>query len=314
MRAPRTTLSGMFRFVLALALCSLAACDRSIDTRDDRVVGTWRHVVVTRDDPSTFDLTDLVEAASTNRDLPPDLLKRARDAAEAGPLGTVESFSSDGTWTTRTAGVVRSGRWSSRSLPNENVGVVVVDLARPDDEILRRFVAPDANLLVETDGFHPNAVLVRSSEANVRGTTPAKTIDGVLERLTAAPAPATSAPKPMTKARLVRDRNGILKGMESYRRIAPETPYTTTHIEACDRILSNYMAHVFALDAKSGDEAFLTLLRSTVFELNTLNAAAGGKLIETDQREAIVAYLMDAGALAGFRSTSDDPTLDWREW
>jgi hypothetical protein len=56
------------------------------------------------------------------------------------------------------------------------------------------------------------------------------------------------------------------------------------------------------------------MLGSNRYQGRSLNATCEYDLIETDQREDICAFIIRAGALAGFNEADEDVTEEWREW
>ena len=111
-------------------------------------------------------------------------------------------------------------------------------------------------------------------------------------------------------------KNDLLEGMREY--LAGildgggEAGYNGTHIGECGRILDAYLATVE--DAADGDdEAVMAAVQFTVLSLNGLNERCKGSLIETDQREALVALIIAAAASRGV-GRGRDITKEWREW
>ena len=104
-------------------------------------------------------------------------------------------------------------------------------------------------------------------------------------------------------------RASLIDGMTSYMRNS-RTQYGPGDIQRCAQILDEHLAAV--QNAKSREEA-LSVVKTTVFELNQLNERSVD-LIETDQREQIASFIIKAGALLGFNGEHEDVTEKWREW
>ena len=109
---------------------------------------------------------------------------------------------------------------------------------------------------------------------------------------------------------LERLRAATVDGMRSFMNDA-NVGYTEDHIQTCDRLLKELLTGLSqAKDASTALES----VRKTVQSLNSLNATCEHDLIETDQREDICAFIIRAGALAGFNVADEDVTAEWREW
>lgn len=112
--------------------------------------------------------------------------------------------------------------------------------------------------------------------------------------------------------------DSILEGMTDYVQICldegePE-PYAAHHVEKCGAILRNFVDQVEKVANPAEVEP---LVKQTVQALNDLNKAAGGSLIETDQREEIVPLIIEIAAQAGYVSKdprNEDITEVWRDW
>ncbi len=87
-------------------------------------------------------------------------------------------------------------------------------------------------------------------------------------------------------------------------------PYTKEDVDECGKILEDYLDRL----AEAGNgEQILQCVKKTVEELNALNERLDFSLIETEQREDLCCFIMDAASLAGL-DAEEDITEEWREW
>lgn len=105
-------------------------------------------------------------------------------------------------------------------------------------------------------------------------------------------------------------RSSLLAGMREYMEDA-DVSYGEADVVQCAAILE---AHVRELANATTEKDALAKLRDTALRLNELNKRCDGKLIETDQREDICAFLIRAAVLRGFNAAEADQTEQWREW
>ena len=101
----------------------------------------------------------------------------------------------------------------------------------------------------------------------------------------------------------------LLAGMRDF--MAPDVSYDEQHVAECERILNE---HATSIDRSRDAAAALVAVRNTVMKLNALNDRCDGALIETDQREQICEFIIQAGAMRGFNRPDEDVTEEWREW
>ncbi len=90
--------------------------------------------------------------------------------------------------------------------------------------------------------------------------------------------------------------------------------YAREHVDRCDRILDRYLDALRKVPADGPDPYIREAVRQVVLDLNELNRICGGGLIETDQREDLVAFILSAAREAGLAADGSDPTAEWREW
>lgn len=102
----------------------------------------------------------------------------------------------------------------------------------------------------------------------------------------------------------------LTSGMRSYMD-GGTASYSENDIDRCRAIL---ISHAQTLEQAKDRAAALELVKATVTRLNRLNQDAGQDLIETDQREEICRFIIQAGAIMGFNSENEDVTEEWREW
>lgn len=118
-----------------------------------------------------------------------------------------------------------------------------------------------------------------------------------------------------TEIQRIRERT--LDGMRSYIEAVlkdnGDPGYTEMDVDKCGAIIDSYIQRISS--CKHGDEqAIMSVVRDTVFELNALNSEAGESLIETDQREDLAELIIKAAAVVGVGNGKDDLTEEWREW
>ena len=89
--------------------------------------------------------------------------------------------------------------------------------------------------------------------------------------------------------------------------------YTQEDIDACERLLNNYVASLAALTQPT-DQAIMQQVKSVVLALNKLNEETDYALIETEEREAIWEVIQGSAIACGLKNPSDDITEDWRDW
>lgn len=90
--------------------------------------------------------------------------------------------------------------------------------------------------------------------------------------------------------------------------------YTQEDIDECGAILDRYIDRLIALKEPRSNEQILACVETVVKDLNLLNERCNGSLIETDQREELVPFIIDAAILAGLETDEEDVTEEWREW
>ncbi|MCL1914518.1 MAG: hypothetical protein FWG10_11760 [Eubacteriaceae bacterium] len=91
--------------------------------------------------------------------------------------------------------------------------------------------------------------------------------------------------------------------------------YTQADIDECCRILDNYIDELIALSSNPSAGKIMESVRNVVLALNKLTE--NSPLIETDQREYLVPFIIEAAKTAGLEVKTlpdDDITYEWREW
>ena len=116
----------------------------------------------------------------------------------------------------------------------------------------------------------------------------------------------------------------ILKSMEDYLYIdfdtgersesANDVGYAQADIDECGRILDRYIDNLISIEKTKSDEQILMCVKSVIDDLNDLNERCNGSIIETDQREELVPYILNAASIAGLVIGEEDITAKWREW
>ena len=92
--------------------------------------------------------------------------------------------------------------------------------------------------------------------------------------------------------------------------------YTQDDVEECGEILDDYIDSLIDLAGAADEDAILDCVRSVIVKLNRLNERCDYQIIETDQREELVPYIIQAAEQAGLSSDREDYdiTEQWREW
>lgn len=107
---------------------------------------------------------------------------------------------------------------------------------------------------------------------------------------------------------------GMTDYMESVREEGDDPGYKAGDIKALGKILRSFVEK--ASEAEDSDTV-KALVKAVVLKLNDLNEKCNSSLIETDQREEIVALINEVAADAGYESDdpdNEDITEEWREW
>lgn len=90
-----------------------------------------------------------------------------------------------------------------------------------------------------------------------------------------------------------------------------DDPYKMSDIDECGQILEDFIDKLN--EVQDDEEQIMDCVKSTVIKLNELNERLDFQLIETQQREDICMFILDATELAGLETTQD-VTQEWREW
>lgn len=94
--------------------------------------------------------------------------------------------------------------------------------------------------------------------------------------------------------------------------IMNDVGYTQKHIDKCEQILNEYIDDLISLKIKS-DKNILKCVKKVIGRLNKLNKECNYSLIETNQRESLVPYILEASKISGLNINAD-VTEEWREW
>ncbi len=115
----------------------------------------------------------------------------------------------------------------------------------------------------------------------------------------------------------------ILKTMKDYlyndfetgekSEFANDVGYTQSDIDECGKILDRYIDNLINIGKAKSHRQILLYVKSVIEELNVLNERCNYSIIETDQREELVPYILKA-AIAGLVIGEEDITEEWREW
>jgi hypothetical protein len=90
--------------------------------------------------------------------------------------------------------------------------------------------------------------------------------------------------------------------------------YTKADVERCAAIVDHYLETLSRLEGGDKTAPIMDAVKDAVLELNTLNDACDGNLIETDQRELLCELIITAAQEAGLETDVYDITEEWREW
>ena len=88
--------------------------------------------------------------------------------------------------------------------------------------------------------------------------------------------------------------------------------YRLKDIDRCAKIIDAFHNELSA-KPKPAPDRVSEVVKQVVVKLNMLNAACGGALIETDQREKLCQLINVVARNAGSKVT-EDITEPWREW
>ncbi|RNA61784.1 hypothetical protein D1631_07485 [Chryseobacterium nematophagum] len=98
--------------------------------------------------------------------------------------------------------------------------------------------------------------------------------------------------------------------MENYMKEA-QPPYSQKDIDECTSLLTDYTTNIFKTHSK---EETMSIVKTTVLNLNTLNDRCNLSLIETDEREKIVEIMNLVSHKMEYSSADEDITEEWREF
>lgn len=87
--------------------------------------------------------------------------------------------------------------------------------------------------------------------------------------------------------------------------------YSPSDVEKCVHIVDNFLD---AMKSSSDKEQGMEIVKNTITELNDLNDACDGSLIETDQREELCTILNTTCINKDYSTHEEDITEDYREW
>ena len=93
--------------------------------------------------------------------------------------------------------------------------------------------------------------------------------------------------------------------------------HTPTLIGRVDAALKGYVVKLSAMKHPASKAAILAAMKSLFLRLDKINAACGGALLETDERELLVTVIIDAAAAAGLEISEfehGDPTFQFRNF
>lgn len=92
--------------------------------------------------------------------------------------------------------------------------------------------------------------------------------------------------------------------------------YTQDEVNECGEVLDEYIDTLIALGDEADDKSIMRCVQRVVQKLNQLNERCDYQLIETDQREEMVPYIIQAAEQAGLslHRAEYDITEEWREW
>ncbi|WP_310602693.1 hypothetical protein [Anaerosporobacter sp.] len=109
--------------------------------------------------------------------------------------------------------------------------------------------------------------------------------------------------------------NSIKESMEEYleedEEELPPVGYTIKEIQSFETIINEFLMKIE--QNQKSKENVLGITKETILELNQLNNACDGELIETGQREEIVSLILDVIEATGVE-VDGDITLEWRKW
>ncbi len=93
--------------------------------------------------------------------------------------------------------------------------------------------------------------------------------------------------------------------------------FSSAATDQVDNCIEAYFARLKALPEPAGQPAVLEEIKTLFAALDRVNQAAGGGLLETDERELLVPLVIDAAAAAGLDAAAfedGDPTFAFRNF
>lgn len=104
----------------------------------------------------------------------------------------------------------------------------------------------------------------------------------------------------------------VLYSMREYlEEYSEDCSYKSSDIDLCKNLLENFISKL--IDANKDKDKIMSAVQEVVLALNELNDSAESSLIETEQREDICGFILEAANTAGL-ITDEDITEEWREW
>jgi hypothetical protein len=126
---------------------------------------------------------------------------------------------------------------------------------------------------------------------------------------------------------LLERKNKVLSGMIRYLQFGGATGatdpdfdpsfqagYTRADVDRCAEILDAFLQALAGGIDKKSDEKILAVVHTTVRALNELNQDCEETLIETSEREDLLAFIESAAREAGLETEESDITYEWRQW
>lgn len=126
---------------------------------------------------------------------------------------------------------------------------------------------------------------------------------------------------------LLERKNKVISGMVHYMKfggaVSAQDPhfnpffkagYTQADVDRCAGILGAFLQALAPISDKKSNAEILAIVHTAVSELNKLNQDCNECLIETSEREDLLALIESAARDAGLETAERDITYEWRQW
>jgi hypothetical protein len=118
------------------------------------------------------------------------------------------------------------------------------------------------------------------------------------------------------KRAIMKLRQELSDGMVDYMQDDEDgvVTYTQPDIDRCAKFVDEFLAKLERVPDRNKSAFIMKAVETFVVQLNKLNEACEGGLIETDQREQLCALIVAATRDTGLAVGDEDITEKWRDW